>query len=594
MRRQTVIAGSVAVVLAGWLAWQLWGGRPRDVSRPAPPAAADQLAPLAPSATSIEPAVPVVSDPSTADGVRATRQASSIAVQSDPTATWIVEGRTLRGWKDPYPSVGVHLLLFEGYEAAGEPLQEVHLESDADGRFRWPLRPPTTTVTLQGKGDEEGHYSSGETAIVVAGKPPPSLEVRLYPKDCEITGVVRDEAGQPIMGVAVRGSGDETSSGDDGRYRIAASSVRGGVNVVATASGYAQARVTAQLSGPGSSAIANLDLVPAFRIQGRVVDESGAPVEGAAVRSFFTGEAFAATNSDGHFLLDHLDPRRSSHSVYARKEGYCEAATNVEVDGEVRTIPDLILTRGVRLEGEVLDDGSFRLEAVAPGPSVLLVQAPPRPLFVDGPFEVPLTGSIDRVVQLPRGTTLTGMLLDANGQPLARESIELHASEVAGVESDYSNKTTTDAAGRFEFGGLSDGLYQVSHSVVDGDDSTYVFTRFVRIGSGGNRHVVLQPDGDGSITGTITMHDGSTVSSRLPVMCNPMNHAAVEQEDGPPGRGTLAHDGRFVIDGISPGDYTVQVFLMNSNHRLYGNARVTVSHDQQAVRIELVEMPGRR
>jgi hypothetical protein len=238
-------------------------------------------------------------------------------------------------------------------------------------------------------------------------------------------------------------------------------------------------------------------------------------------------------------------------------------------------------------------DGSFEIKAASAGPSILLVQAPNRPLFVDGPFEVPLTGSIDRVVQLPGGATLTGEALDSSGEPQAGASIALHASNVAGIEN-YSSETTTDAEGCFEFSGLPEGLYQVSQSERDGEESTYVFTRFARIGAGRNHHVVLQPDGDGSITGTITMKDGSTVPPRLAVMFSPASAAAAPREESPPGRGAFAHDGRFEIESIPPGDYSVQVFLWNSNHRLHGSARVTVNHDQQAVQIELVEMPARR
>lgn len=476
MRRKALSAVIAAVAAVAWLGWWLLDDAPRR-----PPRAASKAHALPPGPAPETTDAPAAREPAQVETVAATREATTTPAGSDPAATWIVEGRVLRGWKEPYPGVGVRLRLFDGYEAAGEPIAEVRLESDEEGCFRWPVALPPTTVTLQCAGDEEGHFSHEQTAVAVAGRPPPRLEIRLYPEDCEITGIVRDEAGRPLRDVAMSSWVGEARSGEDGRYRIAASSIGGGAYVVATAPGYAQSRVVAQLPGPGSRAVADFDLVPAFRVKGRVVDEDGRPVEGAVVRSFFTGsQNVATTDGEGGFRLDHLDPRRSSHSVYARKEGYCEAATSVEVDGAERAIPDLVLARGVRLEGRVLDDagaplagaslyigfspsaynrldavsrddGSFVFPNVPAGEQTLAAShpdcAPDRRLLSLAPAP-PIVA--DLVVRLEKAHSIGGVVRDEAGKPRARIGIAVkHAGEYVD-----SLRGETAADGRFQVKGL--------------------------------------------------------------------------------------------------------------------------------------------
>ena len=58
------------------------------------------------------------------------------------------------------------------------------------------------------------------------------------------------------------------------------------------------------------------------------------PVEGAVVRTFFTYRNEAVTDARGNYRLDHLDPQRSRHSLYARKRGFVEATANITPDSE--------------------------------------------------------------------------------------------------------------------------------------------------------------------------------------------------------------------------------------------------------------------
>jgi hypothetical protein len=236
-------------------------------------------------------------------------------------------------------------------------------------------------------------------------------------------------------------------------------------------------------------------------------------------------------------------------------------------------------------------DGAFEIPAAAPGPSVLLVQTK-RPLFVDGPFDVPPSGSIDRVIRLTSGVTLVGELQDASGAPLASEKVMVFAMEVPGVDH-FNTEVRTDADGRFEASGLLNGLYQVGHVVGEGNTSVQEILRFVRVGAGRENRVVLRPVGDGTIAGTIAMKDGSAPPDRISVSVFAAGDPSAPRETTPPGRGALATDGRFQIDGVEPGEYSIHVFQWSPSRQLSGSAKLTVNHDRQDVRIELVDVPRR-
>ena len=890
MSRLLPIGMLVLLAIGAWFAIDFLRTKPDE-----PTAEAEIDSPQEPAS----PPIDEVDSASDADATRIAVQPEEERVAADPDATWVVTGQTLRGWQDPYPDVPVQLDAFAGEEAVGEPIATAALRSDETGKFAWPLPPPEQTITVRVTSTLEKHRSNTPTATVAAGGPPPDLELRLYPLDRAIEGTVRDAAGTPLANIEVRSVEDTTLTAEDGTYQLVATSVRSEVMVYATGEGYAQKRATAQIAEAGTPTVVDFTLARSFQVRGRVMDEAGLPVEGAVVRTFFTNQNEAVTDSAGHFHLDHLDPLRDSHHVFARKDGYVEASTRVSPTAAILELPDLVLTRGVHVEGMVLgpageplagatlyigfspsaynrldatsdengvfvfphvepgsqtmvtnhpkfsadnrtlelsadrpvvtgivvqleaghfiggvvrseqgesltgvslsarhrgeylsmrtrtddegrfrmdglpgedvglefygrgvvrkqvkieqldhdqlevtlqrsgqlagrvidgvtgepiqeflirfvrmqsgtsigsygatwareghrftgtdgywdsgdetlvpggstgiearatgyapgqldgvvvshepdpdewvlrlypgatvrglvldahgaevagarirampaesdvryfsdephdanttttaDDGTFELPAVAPGSVVILVRPDGRPQQVDGPFEVPRSGFIDRTIRLSGGGGIVGTLVDSSNVPQAGAEITVFAHEVPGVDS-YHTSTRTDATGGFQFEGLPAGLYQLSHAVQEGDINFHAITVFARVADLEQIRVRLRPQGHLAIHGSLHRSDGEDPPAAIAVSAFPTHNPDTPRELEPPHLGTLARDGRFTLPGLVPGEYTLRAFDYSSARILIGHATVTLTDADGEVEMELQVQSGR-
>ncbi len=195
--------------------------------------------------------------------------------------------------------------------------------------------------------------------------------VDLTPGGVVLSGVVRDGLGGTVAGAAVEVkhfAADDTplfaraplvaTSDDAGRFRV---SVRPGEQIVSVgAEGYAASEQRVR-AAPG--AFVEIHLLPAGRIEGRVVDaDSDAAVAGAAVdvtaadgvRVVGAG-GDAITDPDGRFVVEGVPPGR--HHVHASRgaRGTAEAVMVALGLGEVADDVELRLSSGLFVRGRVLD-----------------------------------------------------------------------------------------------------------------------------------------------------------------------------------------------------------------------------------------------
>src|SRR5260370_18903005 len=91
-------------------------------------------------------------------------------------------------------------------------------------------------------------------------------------------------------------------------------------------------------------------------VAGRVTDENGAPIAGARVHFRGVSATQAVTMKDGRFRLRRLEPARNAE-LEAEKVGFARARRpGLELKAGARTlVPDLILRRGLRVVGSVVD-----------------------------------------------------------------------------------------------------------------------------------------------------------------------------------------------------------------------------------------------
>jgi RNA polymerase sigma factor (sigma-70 family) len=257
------------------------------------------------------------------------------------------------------------------------------------------------------------------------------------------------------------------------------------------------------------------------RVVGRVVDEQGRALAGAAVRvraggadGFFVDAAGpsafeGASGPDGRFAVE--VPGGGEATVRARP---AELADVVRVTKVPRTgdadVGDLVARRGATVEGFVRDEdgrplagaavvgssttpeartvligmrggrfddgartattdaqGRYLLRGLSEGEGRVEASTEDRPPALKSGLALASGSALKNVdLTLRAGTTIEGMVTDASGAPLAGAKVRA-ASEMTRVigedaPSDPDRRATTDERGRFALRGLAPGSYAVS------------------------------------------------------------------------------------------------------------------------------------
>ena len=404
------------------------------------------------------------------------------AVPSESIADWIVRGRVLRAPATPHAGARIEAKLFAGTTATGEPLRNDRLECGDDGRFAWPMPAPDHGVTLRFAGAMEGHGGWPETVRVPRGDPAPQdVELYLYPLDRAIHGKVTDSEGKPIAGAWLRYSRERRDCEADGSYRIEVGSAFGEARLTAGAPGFAAESRTVAAGGEAEHR-EDFALRPAYRITGRVVDETERPFAGAEVATFYTLYDPEHSDADGRFVVS-ANPDRERDTLFARAPGFVMAQTTVST----REPPKdhvLVLRRGTRVTGRVTgpdgrtiagaelyigfsphafnridaisgDDGRFEFEAVDSGDQTLVTQR--RGLSPDHRVLKIAAGTplVDVDGQLTPAHFVAGLVVDESGAPakdvrvsiLVRDPGELRGR---GEYIDANGNTAADGSFRVE------------------------------------------------------------------------------------------------------------------------------------------------
>ncbi|HEX6882962.1 MAG TPA: sigma-70 family RNA polymerase sigma factor [Planctomycetota bacterium] len=482
-------AAVLVLVGAGFLWWQRsaqGGGAGTDAPAPLP------LAELASPAAELSRA-PTPREPSAREAVASTPPSAALAGGGAELLCRV------RWDSDGTPAAGVALELRHAAFGPVTPLPRA--TSDAEGLARFPALPAGDVLVQADRGGDA-------EATLVAGAN--ELELRI-PRGLEVAGVVLDSRDLPVAGAELWISGhpfDEgcgqwvAGTGADGRFLLR--DVGTGRALTARAPGRPpepgiriegqpgeRIEVTLRVGGAGSS------------VAGVVRDSQGAPVAGAQVflgyrldgrysSSAGVSQLFgpppegATTDASGRFEA-HAVTTRHPLPVWACAEGFAvwhgevpvhESGTWVEIElvpavrvhGVVRDDSDrpiagvevLALPAGVdprsaldygpgwsEAQSWSATDGSFRLERVPPGPTVLLARGQDG----EARAEVELVAGEARRwdARLESGGEIAGMVVDEAGTPLA--GLEVFASAGDEGEARSNLRAETDAAGEFRLGG---------------------------------------------------------------------------------------------------------------------------------------------
>ncbi|MCI0650959.1 MAG: sigma-70 family RNA polymerase sigma factor [Planctomycetes bacterium] len=365
---------------------------------------------------------------------------------------------------------------------------------------------------------------------------------------------------------------------------------------------------------PGAEAPVDLTMLEGFSIEGTVVDPSGNPVSGAAVRAEVgmialaegglsfrmeapgmtveTGPIETESDGRGRFLLEGLAP--GNHSVRAEHAQWARAYAS-EVAAGSRDV-ELRMAKGGSISGHVVgpagesvagakvsasewfgeDDadattdsaGSFRIDHVAAGKSRLVVIAEGYPAKHVPGIEVQDGEETQGIrVTLEAGAVIAGKVVDAAGVAIAEAAVAIGSTSREFFIPTHHAKT--DEAGRFRISGVKAGTQLRGHARHPG----YLTGKIAEFtAEAGEQELPRIALGAGaSVAGRVLDEDGNPIAgagvelSKQHSMAGGVIKEAIELElfEGgepmlPGKRAVSAHDGTYRIAAIDAGNYSLK------------------------------------
>jgi uncharacterized GH25 family protein len=378
---------------------------------------------------------------------------------------------------------------------SGWPLVAPAVRSGADGAFVLEVPAAEGWVEAGAAG-----FLRNERQLVKKGPEPAVLTLA---PSAALSGIVVDSRGQPVSGVNVtlsymkgtEGLSVPARSRADGEFRFTGLPPGGTFDLSATRDGFARTTATARTAPAGQpSPRARIVMADGQTAFGRVVDEGGRPIEGAALllaSPYGEGLRDAVSDAEGRFEFRHLIPGRVSlratHPDHA--PGFLKA---VEIPpetprvnlGTVKLPPAEAIegrvtdSRGRAIEGaEVLSygetsgfggdsmamldeeaplrtgsDGSFRIERLESGKRYALTVRHAGYVEASVPG-VPAPTLEPLTIELKAARSLSGRVLGPEGEPV--EGATVFWFQDGNVSFDSAVKS--DADGKFRITGFPPG-----------------------------------------------------------------------------------------------------------------------------------------
>jgi hypothetical protein len=527
-----------------------------------------------------------------------------VSADSIPTETGApvraVRGRVLRGAEGevPVPGAAVEVFPATGGSCVAflPPLAAVATEPDGTFSFEGV---PVTGLRLRAAAP------GCASAVVLAKSEDSEVVVRLLPGTF-LAGRVFDADTKAALPGARVSVGDAAGAvcGPEGAFRIEGAP-RGRVLVAASAPGYARRSDGLDLPEWGRTGH-DILLRAGGSVAGVVLGVDGKPAPGAVVRPLavlkvpVAGEVVAPVDAeaaisgaDGVFLVEGLPAKTALRLVASTSDALSEPVDVAALaKGEARTGVEIRLAPGAAFAVEVRDgagapiagvsvtaadpdegggrfgmlnvrvptatapgvtgaDGRALVRPVVPGPKTVRARKDDwrnasAPAVAVAGQEIPVS------LVLEPGASVSGRVQDPDGAPIA--GAEVSAMSFAAGDASSETRTTAED-GTFRIGGLPGRA-----STVRAGKRGYVSTSANNV-QPGTTDVVLTLAPGGTIVGTVTEPDGKP-SPRFRAMAKPEGRPGANPMDwqrfASESAGTEFHDGRFRIEGVEPGSWTVE------------------------------------
>jgi hypothetical protein len=453
--------------------------------------------------------------------------------------------------------------------------------------------------------------------VLIAGEDKSDVNIQLKFGGVLVNGLITDIGGGIVSGANVRSIFDDVNPGPvvetDSTGRFYIWTCPGDVGITAVANGYSDTYV--RVVAPGTTTIV---LTPESTISGTVIDAvTNDPVAEVPLDIFDKvhlggdGAPVAVTDSLGRFNISGLRPGR--YNVSARMPGFFGSSQPTTIVGLAESVAGIIvrLHRVARIKGRVVGpDGegcedpsmwltrkgakAYSLRAVAGDDGTVEITS-----ALPGTYEVNVgcTGFVARgdysdleiadqdrrglEWQVDAGWIVQGRVSDAYGDGVGGAVVTM-----LGVA-----RCTTKRDGSYQLVGIPPGTHRLDVESIRG--FSLRAEHLVNVsGKVTNFDILLYPAG--SIAGVVVDVDGKAVTHAQIWIASANADASMAFKSPAISR----EDGRFSIEGLSPGDYYLTI--VHNGHELHqrpiaGKAPTltVVSGRIEKPRVEVERQPGR-
>lgn len=444
-----------------------------------------------------------------------------------------------------------------------------------------------------------------ETRAVTA----PAHDVLIdLPAGGRITGHVLDKSShQPVTsfqaGVTTSRSGggmvmmmppmQKQFTSDDGSF-VLDGIKPGTTQVVVNAPGYTTAHVpNIEVEDGKTAPDVEVDVESGSKLTGRVTGADGTPLAGVSVRNDQTAggarvmrfdgtDNSATTDPSGEYTFDSLDAGEKSFTF--TRSGYVAQQKTVTITGGKDARLDVQLSNGMRATGFVVTDGgapipdasvhavsaaemdggrdarsdangAFAFEGLAPGHYTFTAG---KPGFAPGTLrDIDIASSGPVRVILQGGGVITGHVSGLTAAELEQATVSASVAGGGGggpFGGGGAASSAVDAGGNFRIDGAPSGTVRVSAitGAAFGGSIKTAPPKTVELEAGGTAQVDIEFKSSTVISGRVTRNGTPVASARL--MFIPRGGSSQTTSSG-----NTDSDGRYSLNGLDDGTYTVQV-----------------------------------
>ncbi|MCP5069278.1 MAG: hypothetical protein GY946_22160 [bacterium] len=496
----------------------------------------------------------------------------------------------------PNENLGVRTKKDGTYESRGLPLEQHERRGGATDYISRTVTAPaflivTVSENVAGSGQPEPETQKVETVDLRRRK--------AYTNAIDV--IVRDVYGQPMMGANVLATtmrwdlhmsmGPEVSGVRDSHSKSGRTDDRGHVllsglapeeyNVVATASGHIPQAVPSVIVGGGRTRNVRFQLPPGSSISGKVVDATGAPVEGAFIGGMHMGSWSSSMGStsgaDGTFTLDGL--RKGAYMLFAADEERGTVMANISAPGQGAKL-ELPGTGTLKLRvrdasGEPVSTAEVRPFSAGPfqyvysqvhalkseagiieipmpeGNYQVRVRTDAGDVKEVGPVEVKIGKTASLEVTVPASGRVRGVVVDEEGEHVGGAEIFVRMGGFPPSKS-REQYARSDAEGRFEIAGLP-----LERTKLKVQHAEYADTEFdATPETGASTEVTVRIARGASIAGHVRNGDGNSLGSQQVTLYQNFMEPRITFTD---------EDGAYAFPGVPEGSWSLKVGVFEQN-----------------------------